>query len=216
MSELTELTDLEKGFIKKYGKGVIVPASFIEDVKREIISVGPKLDVGLGGGIPTGHWVLLSGLNKVGKAQPLDSIVYTPNGPVYMKDLKNGDIVSTPCGGLSRINGVYPQGKKDVYKITFCDGHSVKSTLDHNWYVSYNRSKDYNVKTLKEMLDIGISCKTVENHWRIPTTQPVVFNKKDLTIDPYIMGVLLGDGYLSRGATMISSKDKEIINEVNK
>ncbi len=64
---MSELTDLEKKFIKKYGKGVIVPASFIEDVKREIISVGPKIDIGLGGGIPTGHWVLLSGLNKVGK-----------------------------------------------------------------------------------------------------------------------------------------------------
>lgn len=64
---MSKLTDLEKKFEKQYGKGVIVPASFIEDVKREVISVGPKIDIGLNGGIPTGHWVLLSGLNKVGK-----------------------------------------------------------------------------------------------------------------------------------------------------
>lgn len=52
-------------------------------------------------------------------------------------------------------------------------------------------------------------------NYKIPTTYPVKYNKKDLLLDPYLIGVLIGDGGMTSGNTVLASKDNEIINEVN-
>lgn len=62
-----ELQQLKKDINKKHGAEVLLNASGIIDIERKIISVSPAMDVALGGGIPEGSWVLLSGLPKVGK-----------------------------------------------------------------------------------------------------------------------------------------------------
>ncbi len=61
------LEELEKQFEKDYGKGIIKPASYIKDVEKTILSIGPQLDIALNGGLLTGNLVLLSGFKKCGK-----------------------------------------------------------------------------------------------------------------------------------------------------
>ena len=46
----------------------MVNASEIVDQERKIVSASPAIDFGLGGGIPEGSWVLLSGTPKCGKS----------------------------------------------------------------------------------------------------------------------------------------------------
>lgn len=58
-----ELTDLEK----KYGEGAFLSGKDFLEQPREIISVSPKLDMILGGGIPEGSFVILAGPPKIGK-----------------------------------------------------------------------------------------------------------------------------------------------------
>lgn len=57
---------LSKRIKKKYGD-VLLPASYIKEQKRDIISVGPKLDLALNNGIPEGSYVTISGPAKFGK-----------------------------------------------------------------------------------------------------------------------------------------------------
>jgi len=47
--------------------------------------------------------------------------------------MKVGDSVIDPDGGLARVEGVYPQGKLDVFEVTTSDGASVKCSADHLW-----------------------------------------------------------------------------------
>ena len=57
---------MNKDIIKEYGN-VLHDASSITDRPLEVISVGPKLDIALGGGVPEGSLFIMTGPEKVGK-----------------------------------------------------------------------------------------------------------------------------------------------------
>lgn len=61
------MSEIKKKLKKEYGD-VFIDPSFIIDKQRTILSVSPKLDIGLNGGIPTGTWGIVSGKSKLGKS----------------------------------------------------------------------------------------------------------------------------------------------------
>ena len=74
--------------------------------------------------------------------------------------------------------------------------------------VKNNQNKEYKTKTYYK-LDNG-DCK-----WYIPMVKPVEFNPRNVDIDPYLLGVLLGDGSISvMNRVGLTSKDSEIIEEI--
>lgn len=158
-----------------------------------------------------------------GKAQPLDSKILTPDGWVAMGDITAGMYVIGSDGKPKCVLNVFPQGKKDIYKVTFSDGSSTECCNEHLWYTSTHnerRNKTGSVKTLQEIIDsIKYLPQNINNNSKnhsIPMVKPVSFNKKEVTIDPYLLGVLLGDGGLSTtNSISLSSKDEEIINNCN-
>ncbi|RTK94091.1 MAG: hypothetical protein EKK61_00125, partial [Rickettsiales bacterium] len=78
---------------------------------------------------------IFSGAIGTGKAQPLTSKIKTPTGWKLMGDIQVGDIVDDSKGGICSVTGVFPQGKKDIYKITFEDGRSTECCLEHLWEI---------------------------------------------------------------------------------
>lgn len=52
---------------KEFGNGVIKTANNIINLKRDIVHTTPQLDIPLGGGIPSGSVVIISGAPKIGK-----------------------------------------------------------------------------------------------------------------------------------------------------
>ncbi len=56
----------EKDIIKEYGD-VLLEANYILDDPPPVISVSPKIDIALGGGVPEGSLFILTGPEKVGK-----------------------------------------------------------------------------------------------------------------------------------------------------
>lgn len=145
-----------------------------------------------------------------GKAQPLDAQVWTPAGPVRMGDVVQGMQVCTPDGGTARVSGVYPQGVKKVYRVTFSDGTSAESCDEHLWKVSSkqrrkNQKRDerfpqWEVKPLFEIM------KNVDAGYAVPLAEPVLFAPQEpLLVDPYLLGVLLGDGSIKYGSVSVST-----------
>jgi len=155
-----------------------------------------------------------------GKALCLDTEVLTTTGYKKMRDINLQDEVITP-EGKSKVIGIYPQGIQDVYRITFSDGTSTKSTLDHLWAVrsakEKYKNKPYKIKSLKEILNIGLTRKNCPNSSQnfIPITQPIknFESTNNLPIDPYLLGVLIGDGSLCHGLSF-TNIDDEIIQSV--
>lgn len=117
---------------------------FVEFLKN------PEKFAKLGGRTPGG--LLLTGPAGTGKAQPLYSNILMSNGWKPMGDMKQGDLVCNPDGGYSSVVGIFPQGIKDNYKITFSDDTVAESCDEHLWTVRFNElDKDYKTYTLKNI-----------------------------------------------------------------
>lgn len=143
--------------------------------------------------------VNLWGSTGKGKAQPLDTKIITPTGYKLMGDMAIGDYVIGGDGKSHKIIGVYPQGKKDVYEITFKDGRKTRCCKEHLWNVYSHSHGEWKLKT-RELQDImQHPLKTSYGYnFRIPLCEPVNYSpEKELPISPYLLGALIGDGCLT-------------------
>lgn len=155
---------------------------------------------------------VLIGDPGVGKAQPLDSLVLTPNGWKRMGDMKIGDNVITPNGHTSKVVGVYPQGEKDIYNVIFEDGRSAEACGEHLWKVygipeGKNRKRGWSIIDTDKILDI---LKNTNYKLKIPLVEKIDIYKDDFIVEPYTMGILLGDGNIGENVVRFTTDDEEI------
>lgn len=163
---------------------------------------------------------LISHEMGLGKAQDLDSKLLTPNGWIRMGDVKINDFVIGSDGKPKKVLGIYPQGLKKIYKISFNDGTSTRSCDEHLWNVNTSirnwRGNPFMIKTLREIMDSGLQFKNGNNKWYIPIVKPIEFEERKLKINPYVLGCLLGDGGITtKNGIEFSSIDKEIVNQIS-
>jgi hypothetical protein len=174
----------------------------------------------------TNTFFTLAGYAGTGKQQPIDCYIQTPHGKVKIGDLKIGDEIFGISGKIIKINGVYPQGIKQSYKVTFRDNTYTEAGEEHLWNVWTHklRSKKSPTITLttNEILKSGLVYNYANgkkiHKYSIPLCEPVKYCEKSLPIDPYLLGVLIGDG-TNLGVTPIITTpdiDYEIIELIEK
>ncbi|QKG25998.1 ATP-dependent DNA helicase RecG [Actinomadura verrucosospora] len=161
---------------------------------------------------------LLQGDVGAGKAQPLDAGVLTPSGFRPMGDLRAADEVITPDGEVTVVTGVFPQGEREVYRLVFSDGTSVECDDEHLWAVKtdtgWHRGSDLKVLTTRELRQ-DLLRKSGASKWYLPLVEaPELDAQVARPIDPYLLGVLLGDGFMKYGRLAISTQDREIVDAV--
>ncbi len=167
--------------------------------------------------------------NRFGKAQPLTEPILTPTGWKKMGDIKLGDFIYSKNGKQTKVTAIYPQGKRPVYKLTFNDGSWTECDEEHLWEVvtpnnrfnkSYiKNSENYKNKNYKKSL--VLTTKEIISRWglnpkpkyrvEIPMTSPVEFPEKMVDIDPYLLGLLLGDGSITTNSVTFCTNDKELL-----
>jgi len=158
----------------------------------------------------------LYGANGTGKSQPLYSKVLTESGWVCIGDLKVGDKVYNRKGKLVSVTGIYPQGLKKNYRVKFLDGRTTECCDEHLW-TYYTSRGNFKTKTLKELMASGFKNeKTNSYKFYVPNNELIPFKEARLPIDPYVLGVLLGDGCFSNPqvSTKITTSEIDIINKV--
>ncbi len=178
--------------------------------------IGEEIAHDLSGAHPMNR--LLQGEVGSGKAQPLESLVLTPGGFRRMGDLAQGDEVIAADGEVTVITGVFPQGERDVYRVVLSDGKTVESDLDHLWAVNTSVRRDrgnpLKVLTLGEIRDDLLSANGASK-WHLPTiAAPELDSVEERPVDPYALGLLLGDGSLLNGRVCFTSADPELITEL--
>ena len=139
-----------------------------------------------------------------GRAQPVDTPVLTPDGFRPIGSLTVGDLVIGSNGEPTPVIGVYPQGEKDIYRVTAQDGASTLASGDHLWAVATRddrrRGKPLRVLTTREM--IGNLRANHYHRYELPLhSAPVRFPYREVPMDPYALGLLLGDGCLTGTTT---------------
>lgn len=159
-----------------------------------------------------------------GKGAIHGSKVYTPSGPINIEDLKVGDYVFGSDGNPTRVSGTFYRGELPVFRVTFNDGFHLDVDGDHLWAVSNHPSAPTHVIPTKllsdpdgeiEILGSGHNAnkryktKTFykrsngNNRWSIPLTQPVSFVDREVPMDPYLLGVILGDGSIGEDGSVL-------------
>ncbi|MCT9079760.1 helicase-related protein [Streptomyces fulvoviolaceus] len=156
---------------------------------------------------------LLQGEVGSGKAQPLDSLVLTPAGFRRMGDMRVGDEIVVPDGEIALIDGVFPQGERDVWRLELSDGSSVECDDEHLWIVGtscgWHRGQAPKVMTTRE-IRLDTFKANGSSKWYLPAATPVdLGDDLGLPLDPYLFGLLLGDGSF-RHNLRLSTIDDEI------
>ena len=173
---------------------------------------------------PDCNFVKINAVSGSGKAQPLSEKVLTPYGWKIMEELNIGDKVIGSDGKSKTIIGVFPQGIRQIFKVSFIDGTSALCDKDHLWTVHRNRYIE--TKTTKEMMDTWIEKKRLDKRYNtyssefnysIDLVKPIQYKLDyELSIDPYLLGLLLGDGGFSGQTIQFTNSSKEIINNIEK
>jgi phosphate starvation-inducible PhoH-like protein len=148
-----------------------------------------------------------------GRAQPVSAGVLTPWGFQAIGSLRIGDLVVGSDGRPTAVIGVYPQGRKQVVRVRAQDGASTLCCSEHLWHVwtASDRRRDKPGRVIETREMIGRLRVAHQRRFELPLLQaPVEFEPRDVPIDPYALGLLLGDGYLTTRTTpTFSSGDPE-------
>lgn len=214
----SELQGVFKAANKRYGEGTVHKAS--KTVQPNRISTGSFiLDLALLGGIPEKRVTTIIGERHGGKAGRSTDKVLTPKGWVMYKNISAGEYAIGADGTPTEILGVHPRGVLPMYKVSFTDKSTVVVAGDHLWHVTTRKqahtTKNYYVMSTEDLLKTGLrDPRSNMAKYRIPMVAPVQYEKKELPIEPYTMGVLLANGYLERA--MFSTNDIGVVDEVRK
>lgn len=192
---------------------------------RMDVRTGKVIDEPIWAPLPGSQWLFLEcpvfetlycGTRGNGKGLPISEPVYTNTGPRSIGDLKIGDWVSHPSGTITKVIGVYPQGKRPCYELEFDDGAIARCDDQHIWPIHVQglrdkRNLDYRLYTMPQILRIF---KETEQRLHIPTIDRVHMTRhmrlKEWPVDPYLLGLLLGDGSLVETGVSYCTVDSEL------
>jgi phosphate starvation-inducible protein PhoH and related proteins len=147
-----------------------------------------------------------------GRAQPLGQPVLTPSGFRPIGSLRVGDLVIGSDGRPTPVLGVYPQGRKEVFRVRSQDGGSTLCCAEHLWFVTTpddrKHGKAGRVLETREM--VGRLRRNHQHRFELPMlSAPAQFEPREVPVDPYALGLLLGDGCLTTPTPALATMDRE-------
>ncbi len=140
--------------------------------------------------------------------------VLTPTGFRPIGDLAVGDLVTGSDGLPTVVLGVYPQGRKPVFRVSAQDGASTVCCGEHLWSVTTpsdkRRGRQARVLETQEM--VGRLRGAHAHRFELPLISgPAEFEPHEVPLDPYALGLLLGDGCITTSTTpSFSTGDPEL------
>ncbi|HVZ17485.1 MAG TPA: LAGLIDADG family homing endonuclease, partial [Terriglobales bacterium] len=134
-----------------------------------------------------------------GKALDCDTPVLTANrGWVRHGDLKAFDRVFAPSGEQVRvIANTGPQLGTNCFAVRTCDGAEVVASEQHLWTVLQKRKLRISGTVARRVDYVAhiVSTSDLGKPWAIlPRNGALQLPNADLPVDPYVLGVWLGDG----------------------
>ena len=199
----TEFVVNYDSFRESFGNGVwdIVIGSTVLDEGVDIPTVGAVISAGSGKCFGKNTQILMyDGIEKA------------------VQDVKVGDIIMGD-NGSPRVVLSTTKGKEDLFKITpnsFRMGKGFVCNRSHNliFKLNINVNKDFQsgstyVMTVDKFLKHPLS--SIRKHACLFKSDGLSFSKKKLIVDPYWLGLWLGDGTYREGSISCNIHDIEII-----
>lgn len=189
-----------------------------------------------------GQLTVVTGIPSSGKALDVNTKIFTPKGFTTIGEINVGDELFDENGNICRVKAkseVFEN--RPTYKLGFSDGSFLIADENHEWLTSTRKSRlseyryqkrfkknggilqpkgtdqsykrEYDsIKTTKEIVEtLLIDNGTRKNH-AIKVAKPLNLNHKELLVNPYVLGVWLGDG--TSKSSQITTGDKEVMDNI--
>ena len=163
-----------------------------------------------------------------GKALDISTPIATPSGWSTMGSLKVGDRVFDVNGQICNVTFTTEvmAGHK-YYDVQFNDRSIIKADAEHLWLTETknHRKRKNRIRRRPITLEPPVTTEKIKSALRvlgetnhsIQTCKPIICSNHRLPLDPYVLGLWLGDGSSYRAFLYIDDKDApEIIDEVKK
>ena len=162
----------------------------------------------------------LLGIKMFGaKALALDTLLFTPNGTTTIEACNVGDYIMGADGLPTKIKAKSELFNKPMYQLLLSDGRSLRVSEDHLnqvWVKKFNSNSaippvysEHTLTTL-ELLELPLFKNQTRQPDRyskgyitnrplvwVENCKPVQFQEQDFILDPYTLGLLLGDGAMA-------------------
>lgn len=153
------------------------------------------------------HRINLMAPRNHAKALSLDTKIYTEHGATTIKDVQAGQKIVGDDGQLTVVLNKSEIFHKKCYEIEFSNGEKITASEDHLWTVITKSRSNY-YRTPKT-----ITTAQLQTGMMLPHIEPIkAFSTKHFEIDPYVLGVWLGDGNSDSGR--ITNPDDYIVEKV--
>lgn len=143
-------------------------------------------------------------------AHPYNQLVRTPNGIKQWGDIKVGDYLYSINGTVTKVVDIPIDEELDIYRITLRDGRTIEASEGHLWEVWKGSSKIKRkyLKTTKEIQnDIAyIRENSFESKYYIRNAGAIQYEEQNIPMNPYLLGLLIGDGSMSNKHTSCGNK----------
>jgi hypothetical protein len=169
------------------------------------------------------YWVITVPFRH-GKLLPTDTPIFTMGGWKNHGDLQLGDYVFGADGLPHRVIANTGAYEWDTVKITFNHGEEIICAREHLWKIKRfidNRKGRARIKVGPEYVDKILETQEIELPTKkrsnrppfIDITMPLQMPERNLPIDPYVLGVWLGDGHSIQGIFTKNEEDGDYIAE---
>lgn len=152
------------------------------------------------GGFRRKNLYIFAARAKAGKALEENTPIPTPKGFVKIKDLNIGDEVFTLDGQITKVTNKAYWKNRQLYKVTTCDKQHIICDEAHEWPIRKRVDYPWEIMDTKSLYQYNI---TQSRNIRpqtpsLPLSMALVLPKQNLPIDPYILGIWLGNGTFAR------------------
>ena len=157
--------------------------------------------------------VAIEGFRESAKALSLDTQIPTPKGFKPISSVLVGDKVFDEKGNICCVTAISEVFKgHDCYDVVFSDHTKVTADAGHIWRVKNKHARKYQNLTTEQLIKKGIIVGNtrkdgyVEYAFAVDVAGAIKTREKRLSIDPYLLGLWLGDGS-TRGADITVGDD---------
>jgi replicative DNA helicase len=176
-------------------------------------------------GLHPGQMVVIAARPGLGKALALDTPLPTPDGWTTMGEVAVGDELLAADGTPTRVvEATDVMVGRPCYRVEFSDGSMIIADAEHQWLTETRASRRarQEISAGSRRTPVGAAVRTTKtiaatlrrgtadarlNH-SVTTCQPLVLPERELPIEPYTLGVWLGDG--TSAAAQFTGADPEI------
>jgi len=166
---------------------------------------------------------VLTGAIGWGKACSLDTRVPTRHGWTTFGEVTVGDELFDEQGRLCKVTKkTEVMYDRPCFEVTFSDGTKLVADAEHQWLASEWSERANAARSGGELHERVVTTAEMAaslkhgrmNNWAVRVAEALDLPKQVLPVDPYVLGVWLGDGNSADGA--FTCFDPEIVEEIRR